>query len=151
MALDAFWKRVLYMHIWIVIILVSHVICSVVSCSPPPNFGVGVPACTSLPSIRGAPTATHLKVYIYILHMWKALCQNTIFELGIDIASLCSGMALNALWKRALRIFFCFPDSRLIGLQFKQLQYGNLRVWGRKGKGVICIFICWSPNNSSPV
>ena len=36
--------------------------------------------------------------------MWKALYQNTIFELCIGIRSSLSGMALSAFWKRALQI-----------------------------------------------
>ena len=36
------------------------------------------------------------------IHMWKALDLNTIFELGIGIASSFSGMTLNAFWNRAL-------------------------------------------------
>ena len=38
-------------------------------------------------------------------YMWKVLFQNTIYELGISLAIiLCFGIALIALWKRALHM-----------------------------------------------
>ena len=43
-------------------------------------------------------------IYIYIYIRENGLTK-TIFEIGIEIASVFSGMALNAFWKRALHIY----------------------------------------------
>ena len=50
--------------------------------------------------------ALHKYVHIYpLIHLWKGLYQNTIFELSIGIASSFSGMVLNVFWKIALHMF----------------------------------------------
>ena len=63
-----------------------------------------------------------LCTYIYTgiyLHIYEALFQNMIFELGIGFATLISGLALNAFWKIALQLVliaeFVFPSRVLFG------------------------------------
>ena len=51
--------------------------------------------------ISSSYISTYISIYTYI---WKALCPNTIYELGIGITSPFLGVALIVLWKRALCI-----------------------------------------------
>ena len=70
-----------------------------------PKIDVAMPMLRS--EITSWKRTLHKCVHIYIYtytHMWKALYWNTIFEFSISIPSSFSRMALNAFWKRALRI-----------------------------------------------
>ena len=53
----------------------------------------------------------YVAILIY-MNVKSSLPKNTIFELGTDTASSCSGMALNAFWKRALPMSI-LPDQAL--------------------------------------
>ena len=57
----------------------------------------------------------HVHIDTYI-HMWKALYQNTILELGIGIASSFSEMVLNVFWKRALHLFVVYDIATVFQL-----------------------------------
>ena len=52
----------------------------------------------------------YVDIYAYT-HMWKACYQNTTIGRGICIASSFSGMALNAVWKRALYMYGWWGDA----------------------------------------
>ena len=48
----------------------------------------------------------HVCAYI---HMWKVICQHSIYKLGIDIWNPFLGMVLMAFWKRALYMHMSVP------------------------------------------
>ena len=81
---------------------------------------------------RALPKYVHR--YTYIL-LWKALYQNTIFELGIDIASSFPGMSFNASLKGALHLY---PHAK--ANQRKRLElYGHSKFW----KYIMVIYQRW--------
>ena len=71
------------------------------------NANIEFPMPVSSSEIIFRKKALHKYIHIYAhIEMQKSLFPNTIYELGIDIVSPFLGMALIAVWKRALHIFY---------------------------------------------